>query len=56
MGINQWAKTAYLDSQAYEIDKAKDYLNHVINIPCSSNLSIEDITMVIDCLKVFRRV
>ncbi len=41
----------YLDSQAYEIDKAKDYLNHVINIPCSSNLSIEDITMVIDCLK-----
>lgn len=41
----------YLDSQVYEIDKAKDYLNHVINIPCSSNLSIEDITMVIDCLK-----
>ena len=41
----------YLYNQSYEIDKAKDYLKHVVNIPCSSNLSIEDVTMVINCLK-----
>ena len=41
----------YLDFQVYQINKAKDYLNHIINIPCSSNLSIEDVTMVINCLK-----
>ncbi|CBH20494.1 aminotransferase family protein [Acetoanaerobium sticklandii] len=41
----------YLDVQVYQINKAKDYLNHIINIPCSSNLSIEDVTMVINCLK-----
>lgn len=41
----------YLDSQSYEIDKAKDYLKHVVNIPCSSNLSVEDVFNVIDCLK-----
>ena len=41
----------YLYNQSYEIDKAKDYLKHVINIPCSSNLSVEDVFIVIDCLK-----
>ena len=41
----------YLDSKSYEIDKAKDYLNHVVNIPCSSNLSVEEVSIVIDCLK-----
>ena len=41
----------YLYNQSYEIGKAKDYLNHVINIPCSSNLSVEDVFIVIDCLK-----
>ena len=41
----------YLYNQSYEIDKAKDYLKHVINIPCSSNLSVEDVSIVIDCLK-----
>ena len=41
----------YLYNQSYEIDKAKDYLKHVVNIPCSSNLSVEDVSIVIECLK-----
>lgn len=41
----------YIDSQQYKIDKAKIYLDNVINIPCSSNLSIEDAVYVIECLK-----
>lgn len=28
----------YLSSQTYKIEKAKIYLEHVVNIPCSSNL------------------
>ena len=41
----------YLNALGYEIEKAKDYLKHVVNIPCSSNLSVEDVFIVIDCLK-----
>ena len=41
----------YLNALGYEIEKAKDYLKHVVNIPCSSNLSVEDVFIVIECLK-----
>lgn len=41
----------YLCSQTYKIEKAKNYLKHIINIPCSSNLSKEDVLYVINCLK-----
>lgn len=41
----------YKDSQTYKIDKAKQYLDKVVNIPCSSNLSREDVSYVIECLK-----
>lgn len=41
----------YLGSQTYKIEKAKTYLKHVVNIPCSSNLSIDDVRYVVDCLK-----
>ncbi|WP_129597523.1 LegC family aminotransferase [Anaerophilus nitritogenes] len=41
----------YLSSQTYKIEKAKTYLKHVINIPCSSNLKKEDVLYVIECLK-----
>ncbi|WP_353106626.1 LegC family aminotransferase [Acetoanaerobium noterae] len=47
--INEQAP--YLNALGYEIEKAKDYLNHVVNIPCSSNLSVEDVFIVIECLK-----
>ncbi|MGI6732415.1 MAG: LegC family aminotransferase [Anaerovoracaceae bacterium] len=41
----------YEGSQTYKIDKAKQYLEKVVNIPCSSNLSREDAGYVIECLK-----
>ena len=40
----------YIDSQTYRIEKAKIYLEHIINIPCSSNLCKEDVMYVIKCL------
>lgn len=41
----------YLRSQTYKIEKAKRYLEHVVNIPCSTNLSKQDVNYVIECLK-----
>ena len=41
----------YVGSQTYKIEKAKMYLEHIVNIPCSSNLSREDVLYVIGCLK-----
>lgn len=41
----------YQGSQTYQIEKARFYLNHVVNIPCSSNLSKEDVMYVVECLK-----
>jgi aminotransferase in exopolysaccharide biosynthesis len=40
----------YENNQVYEIECAKDYLEHVINIPCSSNLTTEDVDYVAACL------
>lgn len=40
----------YLGSQAYKIERAKYYLEHVVNIPCSSNLTSEDVIYIVDCL------
>jgi perosamine synthetase len=40
----------YIGSQTYKIEKAKSYLEHVVNISCSSNLSREDVMYVVDCL------
>lgn len=40
----------YLTNQAYKIEKAKLYLKHIVNIPCSSNLKKDDVLYVIDCL------
>jgi aminotransferase in exopolysaccharide biosynthesis len=41
----------YLDCQKYRIEKAKYYLNHIVNIPCSSNLKKEEVLRVTECLK-----
>lgn len=41
----------YLKNQAYKIEKASHYLHHIVNIPCSSNLTREDAQYVIECLK-----
>ena len=41
----------YLSNQAYKIEKAFNYIGKILNIPCSTNLSIEDIDTVICALK-----
>lgn len=41
----------YEGCQTYQIQKAKDFLEKVVNIPCSSNLSKEDAAYVVECLK-----
>ena len=38
----------YLHDQAYMIEKAFDYYNRIVNIPCSSNLSADDVYKVIN--------
>lgn len=41
----------YKNNQAYNIDKALEYSKHVINVPCSTNLSKEDVEYVVASLK-----
>lgn len=41
----------YRECIAYKIEKANYYKNHVINIPCSTNLSEEDIEYVVSIIK-----
>ena len=41
----------YSKSQVYKIDKAKYYIECVVNIPCSTNLSKEDVLYVVECLR-----
>lgn len=40
----------YLDNQSYRIEKADFYEKNLINIPCSSNLSEEEVEVVINKL------
>ena len=44
----------YLDNQAYRIEKAEFYEDNLINIPCSSSLSEDEVLRVIDTLKRFQ--
>lgn len=41
----------YRECIAYKIEKAYYYKNHVINIPCSTNLAEEDIEYVVSTIK-----
>lgn len=36
----------YINNQAYKIEKAKFYLDNIVNIPCSSNLSKDDVLYI----------
>jgi len=40
----------YQGSRAYQIEKAKEYWQHIVNIPCSTNLTKEDVGYVLECL------
>jgi aminotransferase in exopolysaccharide biosynthesis len=44
----------YLHCQTYEIEKAYYFEENLLNIPCSSNLSSEDVEVVVDSLKICR--
>lgn len=41
----------YINCQAYKIEKANYYKEHIINIPCSTNLLEEDVLYVTEILK-----
>jgi aminotransferase in exopolysaccharide biosynthesis len=45
----------YLNSQSYRIVKAEYYEENLINIPCSTNLSENEIEIVIDKLKKYKK-
>lgn len=40
----------YRNNQAYKIEKAKHYIDRILNIPCSTNLEKEDVKLVIDAI------
>lgn len=40
----------YREEFAYEIEKAHIYRDHVVNIPCSTNLTLEDAQRVVDVI------
>lgn len=41
----------YKNCKNYKIEKAEYYINHILNIPCSSNLRKSDVEYVIESLK-----
>lgn len=41
----------YSTCRQYQIDSAREYYRHVVNIPCSTNLTSEDVARVALCLK-----
>jgi perosamine synthetase len=41
----------YRNSQTYEIEKARYYYERIINLPCSSNLTEEDVYTVVKAIK-----
>lgn len=41
----------YKNTKAYKIEKATQYWKRVVNVPCSTNLTTEDIYYIIDRLK-----
>jgi len=45
----------YLNNQSYKVEKACYYEENLINVPCSTNLEVEDVYRVIDSLKLLRR-
>lgn len=41
----------YCDEETYQLDKATYYADRILNIPCSTNLTKDDIVRVVDCVK-----
>jgi len=45
----------YLENQAYQIEKAQYFVDNLINIPCSSSLTAEEVEIVVEWLKEFKK-
>jgi aminotransferase in exopolysaccharide biosynthesis len=41
----------YLGSRTYNIAKASTYQEHIVNVPCSTNLTKQEINRVVECLQ-----
>lgn len=41
----------YSDKQVYQINYAPEILNHIVNIPCSTNLKFDEVSRVVDTLR-----
>lgn len=41
----------YQGARCYKITRAYEYWRHVVNIPCSTNLSLDDVERVAECIK-----
>ncbi|MCT4593960.1 MAG: LegC family aminotransferase [Anaeromicrobium sp.] len=52
-GLNHEQKP-YVNNEAYKIEKAKYYLDRVLNIPCSTNLEEKDVLRVANILKALK--
>ena len=44
----------YQNCEAYKIDKARYYVDNLINIPCSTNLTEKEVYQVVDMLKKYK--
>ena len=44
----------YENSFAYKVEKAKMYWKHVVNIPCSTSLTLEDVERVVAAIKGYK--
>jgi aminotransferase in exopolysaccharide biosynthesis len=46
----------YKANQTYKIELARKFWEHTVNIPCSSNLTTENVSYVVECLKHPRKI
>lgn len=44
----------YTKNQTYAISKAKEYCQKVLNLPCSTNLTPDEVNEILECLKDFK--
>ena len=42
----------YSNCQSYKIEKAKYFYENIINLPCSTNLTSNDVMYIVECLEV----
>ena len=45
----------YLGSLTWQIEKAEYYWNRVVNLPCSTSLTEEDVNRVVNCIKNYEK-